>query len=233
MAFAGLPPEQAFLYMDDIIVIGCSERHHLNNIRNFFEVCRKYNLKLNPQKCEFFKPEVIFLGHRCTAKGLLPDESKISAIRNYQRPDDKDATRRLVAFANYYRRFIRDFADIVQPLNRLTRKTVEFDWTEDCENAFRILIDKLSSPPILQYPDFSKQFLVTVDASGKACGAVLSQNFDGDDLPIYFASKSFNKGELNKSTIEKELLAIHFAINHFRPYIYGTHFTQFVQIINH
>lgn len=225
MAFAGLPPEQAFLYMDDIIVIGCSEQHHLNNIRKIFEVCRKYNLKLNPQKCEFFRPEVIFLGHRCTAKGLLPDESKISAIRNYQRPDDKDATRRLVAFANYYRRFIRDFADIVQPLNRLTRKTVEFEWTEDCESAFRILIDKLSSPPILQYPDFSKQFLVTVDASGKACGAVLSQNFDGDDLPIYFASKSFNKGELNKSTIEKELLAIHFAINHFRPYIYGTHFT--------
>lgn len=100
MAFAGLPPEQAFLYMDDIIVIGCSEGHHLSNIRDIFEVCRKFNLKLNPQKCEFFKTEVLFLGHRCTANGLLPDENKILAVKNYPTPDDKDATRRFVAFAN-------------------------------------------------------------------------------------------------------------------------------------
>lgn len=225
MAFAGLPPEQAFLYMDDIIVIGCSERHHLNNIKDIFEVCRKFNLKLNPQKCQFFKTEVIFLGHRCTANGLLPDENKISAVKNYPTPNDKDATRRFVAFANYYRRFIRDFAMMAQPLNKLTRKNTEFIWTKECEAAFQFLKHKLSTPPILQYPDFSKQFMVTVDASGKACGAVLSQDFSGNDLPIYFASRSFNKGELNKSTIEKELLAIHFAINHFRPYIYGTHFT--------
>lgn len=224
LAFSGLSYEQAFLYMDDIIVIGCSENHHLKNLRNVFGVCRKYNLKLNPNKCEFFRPEVNFLGHRCTSKGLLPDEGKMEAVKKYPTPHDKDATRRFVAFANYYRRFIRDFAKLVRPLNGLTRKEVDFIWSKECDHSFQTLKSKLISPPILQYPDFAKPFLVTVDASNLACGAVLSQNFNGQDLPIYFASKGFNKAEKNKSTIEKELIAIHFAVNHFRPYIYGTNF---------
>lgn len=106
IAFSGLTPEQAFIYMDDIIVIGFSERNHLNNLEAVFKICEKHNLKLNPDKCDFFKPEVTYLGHTCSDKGLLPDRSKISVIQNYPRPIDKDATKRFVAFANYYRRFI-------------------------------------------------------------------------------------------------------------------------------
>lgn len=83
----------------------------------------------------------------------------------------------------------------------------------------------LSSPPLLQFPDFSKPFVVTVDASNFACGAVLSQNFDENDLPICYISRTFKKGEINKSTIEKELMAIHFAITQLRPYLFGRHFT--------
>lgn len=118
-----------------------------------------------------------------------------------------------------------NFAAITQPLNKLTRKNVEFIWTEDCEKSFQLLKKDLCSPRILQYPDFTKDFLVTVDASNFACGAVLSQNFNGEDLPICFISKSFQKGELNKPIIEKELLAIHFAITTSRPYLYGKSFT--------
>lgn len=173
IAFAGLPPEQAFLYMDDIIVIGCSENYHMSNLKQIFEICRKYNLKPNPQKCEFFRPEVTFLGHRGTVDGLLPDNSKIDAIKRYPRPVDKDATRRLVAFANYYKRFIRDFAKVVRPRNKLTRKNINFDWSSECEESFQLLKRRLASPPILKYPDFEKQFMITVDASNAACGAVL------------------------------------------------------------
>lgn len=180
---------------------------------------------MNPQKCEFLKPEVTFLDHRCTDKGLLPDNDKIEAIKKYPRPTDKDATRRLVAFANYYRRFIENFAKLVQPLNKLTRKKVDFVWSFECETAFQTLKSRLASPPILRYPNFDKSFCITVDASNTACGAVLSQDFYGEDLPFFYASKSFNKAEQNKSTIEKELIAIHFAVNQFRPYIYGTQFT--------
>lgn len=225
IAFSGLNAHQAFIYMDDIIVIGCSKNHHVKNLISVFDTCRKYNLKLNPLKCKFFKNEVNFLGHRCTANGILPDKSKIDAVRNYTRPTDKDATKRFVAFANYYRKFLRNFAEMASPLNNLTRKNTDFVWTDNCEKSFQKIKEKLISPPILQYPDFAKQFIVTVDASNTACGAVLSQIKDkGDDLPISFISKAFQKGEKNKPTIEKELIAIHFAITTFRPYLYGTHF---------
>lgn len=224
MAFAGVTPERAFLYMDDLIVIGCSQKHHLDNLRKVFETCRKFNLKLNPTKCRFFHKEVTYLGHKITDKGILPDDSKYEIIENYPIPENADAVKRFVAFCNYYRRFIPNFAEISAPLNKLTRKTSTFLWTDECQNAFETLKKALVSPKILQYPDFTKQFTVTTDASKEACGAVLSQNFDGNDLPIAYASRSFTKGEIHKSTIEKELAAIHWAITYFRPYLFGTKF---------
>lgn len=224
IAFSGLTPMQCFLYMDDLIVIGISEQHHLKNLKSVFEACEKYNLKLNHYKCEFFRPEVTYLGHRCTQNGVLPDNSKIETMMNYPRPNSKDAVKRFLAFANYYRKFVRNFADIAAPLNKLTRKKSSFDWTTECSHSFEKLKNALMSPTILQYPDFSRQFIITVDASKYGIGAILSQYHDNEDLPISYASKSFTKGESNKPTIEQELIAIHFAIKHFRPYIYGTEF---------
>lgn len=225
LAFSGLPPEICFLYLDDIIVIGLSESNHLNNIQTVFEVCKKYNLKLNAQKCKFFHTEVVFLGHKCTQNGVLPDDTKKFVIEQYPRPKNKDDVKRFVAFANYYRRFIRLFAEIAAPLNRLTRKNTEFIWTQTCEEAFLKIKNSLISPEILQYPNFTQPFILTVDASNFACGAVLSQCVDSKDLPVAFASKSFQKAEVNKSTIEKELIAVHWAIKYFRPYLFGTKFT--------
>lgn len=227
IAFAGLTPEQAFIYMDDLIVIGFSENQHLNNLRRVFDTCRKFNLKLNPEKCNFFKSEVYFLGHKCTPDGILPDPSKLFAVRNYPTPKTAEETKRFTAFANYYRRFIRNFSGIAQPLNALTKKRVEFKWTEECESAFQILKEKLSSNPVLAYPDFTKPFKVTVDASHSACGGVLSQEHDGQDRPIMYISRTFKKCEANKAIIEKELLAIHFAVTVLRPYLYGRHFTVY------
>lgn len=224
LAFSGLPPENAFIYMDDLIVIGTSVKSHLINLENVFKICRRYNLKLNPEKCEFFRPEVTFLGHSCTEHGLRPDSKKLEAIDKYPRPHDKESCKRFTAFANYYRRFIRNFADIVRPLNKMTKKKSTFNWSLDCEVAFNKIRGVLKSKHVLAYPDFTKDFLVTVDASTFACGAVLSQMHGDQDRPIAYISKAFKKGELNKPIIEKELLAIHFAITTFRPYLYGTKF---------
>jgi len=80
-------------------------------------------------------------------------------------------------------------------------------------------------PTLLQYPDFNKEFCITTDASKQACGAVLTQDYNNTQLPVAYASRSFTKGERNQNTTEQELAAIHWAINHFRPYIYGRHFT--------
>ena len=133
--------------------------------------------------------------------------------------------KRFIAFTNYYRRFIPRFAELAKPLNHLTKLKVPFRWTKSCQHSFDKLREAILSPTVLQYPDFAKEFILTVDASKIAAGAVLSQQFEDQDLPISFASKTFTRGEINKSIIEKELTAIYFAIKHYRPYLYGTHFT--------
>lgn len=227
IAFSGLSSQQSFIYMDDLIVIGISENQHLNNLKGVFELCRKHNLKLNPEKCDFFKTEVTFLGHNCTSDGLKPDPKKIATITHFPRPKNKDEVTRFHAIANYYRRFIPNFSTLSHPLTHLRKKRVEFKWSDDCENAFQQIKANLISPPLLAYPDFTKQFKVTVDASQLGCGAVISQNFDNCDLPISFISRTFKKGETNKAIIEKELLAIHFALKTFRHYLYGQHFVVF------
>lgn len=204
IALAGLTPECAFVYVDDIVVIGCSENHHLRNLRLVFEKLRQYNLKLNPEKCFFFKQDVTYLGHKITDKGILPDDSKYDIIKKYPIPKNADEVRRYVAFCNYYRKFIENFSEIAQPLNKLLRKNTPFKWSEECNKSFEILKARLLHPQILQYPDFQKEFILTTDASSTACGAVLSKCYNEIDLPIAFASRTFTKGELNKAIIEKK-----------------------------
>ena len=225
IAMAGLTPEIAFVYIDDIIVIGCSLDHHLKNLNTVFGRLRHYNLKLNPPKCKFFKSEVTFLGHKVTDKGILPDDSKYETLVKYPVPQNADEVRRFVAFCNYYRKFIENFSLIAHPLNSLLKKNCIFEWTYECQHAFDTLKQKLLSPKILQYPDFSKTFIVTTDASNIGCGAILSQISNEGDLPIAYASRNFTPGEKNKSVILKELTAIHWAVNYFKSYLYGNRFT--------
>lgn len=225
IAFSGIPAGTAFLYIDDIIVVGCSEAHHMSNLRTVFETLRRYNLKINPYKCNFFRKEVVFLGHKCSENGISPENIKLKTMRDYPEPNDKESTKRFVAFANYYRKFIKNFAILAQPLNFLTKKSTEFSWGEESRAAFTTIKNTLMSPTILAYPNLSKPFILTVDASIKGRGAVLSQlQTDGEEKPISFASRAFTKSERNKPIIELELLAIFYAIMHFKPYIYGTHF---------
>lgn len=210
ISFSGLEPSQAFLYMDDLMVIGCSEKHMIKNLTDVFNVCRKYNLKLHPEKCSFFMHEVTFLGHKCTDKGVLPDDKKYDVIKNYPVPHDADSARRFVAFCNYYRRFIENFADYSRHITRLCKKNVPSEWSSECQRAFEHLKEKLMHPTLLQYPDFRKEFCIITDASKQACGAVLTQNRDGIQLPIAYASRSFTKGESNKSTTEQLTLVPQF-----------------------
>lgn len=229
IALTGLGSE-AFLYVDDIIVFGCSINHHNENLIKVLQRLRKYNLKLNASKCQFLKSEVVYLGHLITDKGIRTDPTKNETIRNYPIPKNADEVRRFVAFCNYYRRFIPDFAGIAKELNALLKKNATFTWTGACQTAFNTLKQKLIQPPILQYPDFDRPFILTTDASNYALGAVLSQGEIGNDLPISYASKSLGKHDLNKPVIEKELLAIHWGINFFRPYLYGR---KFIVVTDH
>lgn len=125
LAFSGLSPQAMFIYMDDIIFISKTYiENHLAILRMVFETFRKYNLKINPEKCEFFRPEVHFSGHVCSENGIRPDSKKLEAIDKYPKPIDKESTHRFTAFANYYRRFIQNFAEIVRPYIILSRRKI-------------------------------------------------------------------------------------------------------------
>lgn len=129
-----------------------------------------------------------------------------------------------LGLAGYYRRFIPKFSHIAKPLNDLLKKDVSFQWTSTQQLAFEELKNILTNDIILQYPDFTKDFILTTDASGTAIGSILSQKTANGDQPVAYASRTINKAELNYSTTEKELLAIVWSVNHFRPYLFGRKF---------
>ena len=218
---SGLVASRCFVYLDDLIIFGRNLQQHNRNLMDVFERLREVNLKIHPGKCSFLRKEVLYLGHILSDRGILPDQEKSRAMKDFPKPKNADEVRRFVAFANYYRKFIPIFASIALPLNKLLKKDVEFNFNNDCENAFEIIKQILISPEILQFPDFEKEFILRTDASGFALGAVLSNH---DDKPIAYGSKTLNPAERNYSTIEKELLAIVWAVKHYRPYLFGRHF---------
>lgn len=223
LAMTGLNYEKCLIYLDDLLCFGRSLSIHNKNLIDIFSRLRKVNLKLNPSKCKFLRKDVLYLGHVVSAEGIKPDPEKTKAINSYPTPQNSDEVRRFVAFSNYYRKFIPSFAEITLPLNKLCRKHVQFDWSDECQKAFEKVKSILSSPKVMQYPNFDKEntFILQTDASGFAIGAVLN---NGDRRPVAFASRTLNKAEKNYPTIEKELLAITWAVKYFRPYLYGKRF---------
>ena len=221
----GLQGIKCFVYIDDVVIYGNSLEDHNSKLIDVFKRLRQNNLKLHPDKCEFMRKEVQYLGHVIGEDGIKPDPKKISAVSNYPVPTCQKDIKSFLGLAGYYRKFIKNFSDIIFPISKLLKKEQEFIWTDQQQNSFEILKSKLTSAPILQYPDFSKRFILTTDASGSAIGAILSQGVIGEDLPIAYASRALNKAEMNYATIEKELLAIVWGIQHFRPYLYGREFT--------
>jgi len=223
----GLQGVDCFVYLDDIVIYARSLEEHENRLRKVLTVLRANTLKLQTEKCQFLKREIIYLGHKCSEKGVLPDPSKVKCVEDIPPPRNVKELQSVLGFLNYYRKFIKNAAEISLPLNKLLRKEEKFIWTNECQIALDKLKNAVTNPPILQYADFSKPFVLTTDASNEALGAVLSQNHTGKDLPIYYASRVLNDTEKRYSTIEKEMLAIVWAVKIFRCYLLGRHFTIF------
>jgi hypothetical protein len=130
--------------------------------------------------------------------------------------------RSFLGHAGFYRRFIKDFSKIARPLCRLLAKETPFEFDEECLKAFRALKEILTSTPVIRAPNWGEPFEIMCDASDYAVGAVLGQRFDKLPHVIYYTSKTLNDAQLNYSTIEKELLAVIFALDKFRSYLLGS-----------
>ena len=214
---AGLLSDVSKVFIDDILVTAPTIEQHVVNLEKVFERLQKADLVIKLSKCQFFKSEVDFLGHTINGEGIRPQESKVKAIKNYEKPKTVKNLQAFLGVCNYYRKMIRNFSLISAPLTTLTkggnikgkRSSPPIIWNKKAEEAFEELKKRLTSDIILHYPDYSKPFLLYTDSSGIATGGCLMQSSDQNILrPILYFSKKLTPTQQNWTVSEQELLAI-------------------------
>jgi hypothetical protein len=174
IVLSGLTGSHCFVFFDDIVVYARSLAEHDTKLREVFDRIRENCLKLKPEKCEFLRKEVTYLGHVISENGVFPEWAKTKVIEEYPTPQNVKQLRSFLGLMSYYRRFVPNFSHIAAPLHKLLKKDAVYEWTVDRQQAFQTLKGKLISPPILKYPDFNQRFILTTDASGEGLGAAVT-----------------------------------------------------------
>lgn len=215
---------KVFAYLDDLVVVSSTFDEHLQLLRVVFERLRKAGLRLNPEKCNFCKRELKYLGHVVNSEGISTDPEKVRAIRDFPRPSNCKTLRSFLGLASWYRRFVNKFADVTAPMRTLLKKNSRWLWGPEQEKSFVELKQRLSSAPVLACPDFSVPFVLQVDASTTGLGAALTQTQDAKEVVIAYASRLLTDQEKNYTTTELECLALVWATRKFKPYLEGYNF---------
>jgi len=180
------------VFMDDFSVYGSSFDHYLSNLTKVLERCEETNLVLNFEKCHFMVEQGIVLGHVVSKNGISVDPAKVDIISQLPYPSSVKEVLCFLGHAGFYRRFIKDFSKIANPLSNLLKKDVAFDFAERCKDAFDTLKKALTTTPIIQPPDWTFPFEFTCDASKFAVGAVLAQRDGKLSHVIYSASRTLD-----------------------------------------
>ena len=215
----------ALCYIDDIIIYSRTFEKHLSHLAEVFQLLRGAKLKLKRSKCKFGVGRIKYLGFIISEEGISPCDDKISAIKTFPVPINIRDVRSFCGLAQFYRKFIKNFAGIARPLYNLLKGGVKFIWSSECQQAFDTLKGALTGTSILIYPDFNKEFLVATDASDISLGATLSQKDDeGRVRPIAYAGRSLKPAEKNYTVTHRELLAVVWAVEHFRVYLESSRF---------
>ncbi|KAL0368286.1 UNVERIFIED_CONTAM: Transposon Tf2-12 polyprotein [Sesamum calycinum] len=163
------------VYLDDIVIYSETLNEHVKHLRAVFQKLREYELYAKKEKCEFCCEKITFLGHVISQGQIQMDRKKVQAVMDWGIPSKMADLRSFLGLANYYRRFIKGYSKIVNPLTDLLRKDQKWEWTVACEDAFKLLKQAISSQPVLKLPQFDRPFEVQVDASDRALGGVLVQ----------------------------------------------------------
>ena len=210
-------------YLDDILIYSKTRSEHRQHVSKVLSRLREAGLQVDIKKCEFDVQETAFLGVMVSGQGLRMDPRKVEAVVNWKTPSNLKEVQGFVGFANFYRRFIKDFSKVVKPLVALTRKDTPFVWSQDCTQAFQSVKQQVTAAPVLRHFDPKRQAILETDASDYVTGGVLSQ-YDDDHVlrPVAFYSRSMVPAECNYHIYDKELLAIIRCFEHWRPELEGT-----------
>ena len=229
----------AVIWLDDILVYSRTFDEHVRQVAEILDRLQHAQLKVNLSKCEFGCDQVTYLGHLVNRDGVSPDPAKIRAITGMARPTTLGGLSTLLGMFSYHRQFIKGFAELAQPLYDLigrlgghqrrsqsTKQIGSDTWTAACDTAVANLKAAITRAPILAHPNFSREFMVITDASSKGVGAVLAQHNAEEHLTvIQYASRKLSKVQAAYSATERECLAILWATQLFRPYVFGAKFT--------
>ena len=221
------------IYLYDIVIFSKTQEEHIKHLNAVLQ--RLINtgfidagLKLKPSKCDLFKSEIVYLGHRVTAEGIHPDPKGIAAVQEMAAPKTVTGVRKFVRLISHYQKFIKGFTNIARPLNKLmsgenTKKEEKIVWMDECQVAFDKLKEALSTAPILAYTDYSKPFRLITNASELGLGVALYQEQDdGMEQPIAFALRALSNSEWKYHPGKLEFLTLKWAIiEKFQEYLYG------------
>ncbi|WP_395009188.1 RNase H-like domain-containing protein, partial [Undibacterium sp.] len=221
----GLPHLTAQAYLDDLLIFANTLPEHMIKLRAVLERLEAANLKLNPGKCSFLKPEVEYLGHVIGNGVLKTHPRNTNAIKHFPRPTTVKTLKSWMGLAVYYKKFLDHFSDTVKPLNKLLCKGEPFVWTDEQEIAFNTLKRQLTSDPVLIFPRLDQRFYLKVDTSEVATGSILAQLVGDQLLPVSYASRQLQPRETRYHASERELLGIVYAMKYHHCYLLGREFT--------
>ncbi|KFM71017.1 Transposon Ty3-I Gag-Pol polyprotein, partial [Stegodyphus mimosarum] len=204
--------KSTLIYLDDIIITSSSLEQHIKDLQEVFSLLKEAGLTINASKCKFATKELKYLGYKISQKGIETQDSKIKAIKSFPPPKTAKKLSSFLGLCSYYRSFIKDFANIVEPLLVLKRKKSKFTWTAEANTAFEKLKEALINAPVLKFPEGDENLEIAADASDYAIGAVLMQK----GHPLAFFSKTLNATQRNYTATERETLAVLMAVQKFR-----------------
>lgn len=214
------------VFLDDVLVTGATPEEHMTNLEIVLSRMEEAGLRLNPGKCVFFAPEVIYLGHKITEAGLQPIDDKVQAIVDAPPPKNTTELKSFLGLLNYCGKFIPNLASLLAALHILLRNNHRWSWNKEQQDAFEACKIALTSASVLVHYDPEKPMELSCDASPYGVGAVLSQIMDdGFEHPVAFASRSLHPAECNYSQLDREGLAVVFGVKKFHYYLYGRDFS--------
>src|SRR3954467_4610666 len=207
------------VYLDDILIYSKNEEDHAKHLRLVWMKLREHRLYAKFSKCEFWLPEVTYLGHVISAKGIAINPERVNAVLDWTPPESVKQVRTFLGLANYCRRFVENFCKVAKPLTELLKKDKKFLWTPKCEESFQELKRRLTSALVLAPPDTKRYFEIYCDASRQGLGCILMQ----DRHVVAYASRQLRPHEENYPTNDLELAAIVHALKTWRHYLLGNH----------
>ena len=211
ICFKSIP--NCWLYLDDALYVSVGFKALVADTEKMLSVCKQYGLTLGASKCVIGTDGVDMLGYHVSRTGISLIKNKVDKVLELKRPTSKDNVRSVVAGFNYYRTFSPNMILTLAPLFRLLKKSVPFNWSQECEQAFTDAKNLLANYVTKNHRNNSLPLVLVCDASLRGCGAALHQRLaDGKLQPLGFFSRIFSETEQRAPIRNRELFSIFYGI---------------------